>query len=342
LGVAGVAVAALVALGLGLMRDRGGGRVGPAAPPPGPAAPTLYTGMQGQRGFTAPQLAIIARSAIVNLTPQQLALYGGQLRRDGARRLYVYVNGSMSSDPRPAGWYLRSAGGGRVCAAHHPANCLMDTTGRWRDQVVASCRAGERAGADGCFLDVMGVAPLRPGYVVAGQVPVDPGTGRPFAAADYMRRMADLAAYVQRRTGHPVIANGIGNATSFSARATGLLPTMAEAERWLTAGSWRANLRMLQTFRPGMLVLCHRLGSADQARFAYASFLLAYTPGRDFFQASIGDAHSWDVFQPFYAIRLGRPLSPMRQRGRWFVRRFTNGGVAVDPATGDARITRLI
>lgn len=331
-----MAVAALVALGVGLLHDRGGG--GGTSSAAGPAAPTLYTGMQGQPRFTAQELITIARSSIVNLTPQQLALYGRQLRRDGARRLDVYVNGSMSSDPEPASWYLRSAGGGRVCAAHHPANCLMDTSGPWRDQVVARCRAGERAGADGCFLDVMGVAPLRPGYVVAGQVPVDPATGQPFTAAAYMRRMADLAAYVQRRTGHPVIANGIGNAISFSARSTHLLPTMAEAERWLTAGSWTANLRMLQTFRPGMLVLCHGLGSAAQARFAYASFLLAYTPGRDFFQASVGDAHSWDTFQPFYAARLGRPLGAMYRSGQWFARRFAKGSVAVDPATGAARI----
>lgn len=333
----------------------------------------LYSGMQGQRGVGTGDVAAIAGvSRLVVGTPRQLRALGGQIARaDPGVRVFVYVNAMLSRpDERfPPSWYLHDAAG-RPVRSLVQGNALMDPASTlvyrgvrgWADHVRRTCAAALRAvpAATGCFLDMVGPAPLRPGYNRGHVVPVDPATRRPFSAGAYLAATGGLARTVQKRTGRPVIGNGLESGehyyhgTSVLGRYMGGL----EVEHWMGVGNWQAknpalwrqNVQMvIDEGRAGRTLLVNLHPPADGnpgpwPEFGLASFLLGYT-GSEYFQFSLGPGHpSWRNFPPGYGVDIGAPAEHRSRvqayaRHGVYERRFTHGLVIVNPSDRTVGVT---
>ncbi len=336
-----------------------------STPPPPPAPPpdiALYAGMQGHPRPSAADLAVIARSArLVVGTVAQLQVVAGQLRQlTPGIKLYAYVNGQFvhpdQGSTYPASWYLRSASGQQVRSRVFGNYLMNPLQPGWTAQVTSSCRAALQAvrGLTGCFLDMIGPAPLRPGYDMAGQPPVDPGTGQPFVPSAYLALTGGLARAVQTQTGHPVIANGVESGVHYYVVPTGgLADDVAglEVEHWMGLNdtqamkpqAWAQNEQMLiDLARRGRTVLVNfhtrSAGAEGDRQFAVASFLLAAGPG-DYLQIEPpgSTVPSWRYPSPDYRAGLGRALESHARigdylRGGVYRRAYTNGLVLVNPS----------
>jgi Hypothetical glycosyl hydrolase family 15 len=326
----------------------------------------LYFGMQGQRGIGAADAADLARQArIVNGTTRQLEAVGADIARaDPGVRMFVYVNAMLSkpTDRFPPAWHLHDAAGQPV-RSRVQGNYLMDPSSTaayrgvagWADHVRRACAAALRAVrvATGCFLDMVGPAPLRSGYNRDGAVPVDPATGRPFQPSAYLALTGRLARGVQRFTGRPVIANGIESGAHYygGTSVLGRYVSGLEVEHWMGVGDWQArnpahwrqNVQMLiAEGRAGHLLLVDLHppagGNAEQWReFALASFLIGYT-GSEYFQFSYGAGHpTWRDAPAVYGLRLGVPSERRARVGAYahggvYWRRYTRGLVVANPS----------
>jgi hypothetical protein len=333
----------------------------------------LYTGMQGQRGVGAGDVAAIAGiSRLVVGTPRQLQAIGGRIARaEPGVRVFVYVNAMLSRPGTrfPRAWYLHDAAGAPVRSQVH-GNSLMDPRSTlvyhgvhgWADHVRRTCAAALRTlhTAQGCFLDMVGPAPLRPGYNRGHAVPLDPATGRPFSQAAYLAATGALAQTVQRATGRPVIANGVESGGHYF-RGTAVLGRYVsglEVEHWMGVGDWQAknptlwrqNVQMLideGRSRRTLLVNLHPPQSGASGpwpEFGLASFLLGYT-GTQYFQYSLGHGDpSWRGLPPGYGVDIGAPAEhrPTVQgyaRHGVYERRYTHGLVVVNPSKRTVTVT---
>jgi hypothetical protein len=325
----------------------------------------LYSGMQGQRGVGAGDVAaIVGVSRLVVGTPRQLGALGGRIARaEPSVRVFVYVNAMLSRpDARfPRAWYLHDAAGAPVRSLVQ-GNSLMDPRSTltyrgvhgWADHVRRTCSAALRAvpTARGCFLDMVGPAPLRPGYNRGHAVPIDPATGRPFATSAYLAATGALAQTVQRATGRPVIANGLESGQHYfdGTAVLGHYVSGLEVEHWMGVGDWQAknpalwreNVQMLideGRAKRTLLVNLHPPASASGpwAEFGLASFLLGYT-GSEYFQYSLGPGRpSWRAVPPGYGLNIGAPAERRATvagyaRHGVYERRYTHGLVVVNPS----------
>ena len=286
-------------------------------------------------------------------------------------RVFVYVNAMLSRpDTRfPRAWYLHDAAGAPVRSLVQ-GNSLMDPRSTlvyrgvrgWADHVRRTCAAALRAvpTARGCFLDMVGPAPLRPGYNRGHAVPLDPATGRPFSPAAYLAATGALARTVQRATGRPVIANGLESGGHYfhGTAVLGRYVSGLEVEHWMGVGDWQArnpalwreNVQMLideGRARRTLLVNLHPPesgASGPWAEFGLASFLLGYT-GTQYFQFSLGPGHpSWRTVPPGYGVDIGVPAErhPTVQgyaRHGVYERRYTHGLVVVNPSERTVTVT---
>ena len=106
-------------------------------------------------------------------------------------RLLVYMNAAFvqarDGDAYPDAWYARDADGAKIISLGF-ANWLMDVTVRgWaRDRAKTCERLIAGAGYDGCMLDLLGTAPLLPGYATG--IPIDERTDEPWRSKDWLER----------------------------------------------------------------------------------------------------------------------------------------------------------
>ena len=329
----------------------------------------LYAGMQGYRAVSRPEAASIARSVgLVVGTRRQLAVLAPAIERaHPGITIEVYVNAMLvhpdEASTYPAGWYLHDAAGGLV-RTRAQGNVLMDPTSTapyhgvrgWSQWVGRECRTALAAipGAAGCFLDMIGPAPVRAPYNANGAVPVDPATGAPYTQAAYLRRTAALARLVERISGRPVIANGIESGLHWVHGTRALLAGAHgfEIEHWLglnqvqagTPSGWEANIGAVMELarrHRTTLVDVHTVpGQTSRSlEFALASFLLAAGPGQ-FLQIG-GPGHStpsWKLRPAVYSADLGEATRTAAsvsgyRRGGLYVRPFRRGIVVVNPGS---------
>jgi hypothetical protein len=332
-------------------------------PPPGPTPDiALYAGMQGHPRPSPADLAAIAHSArlVVGTVPQLQAVAGRLRQLEPGVKLYAYLNGQFvhpdQGSAYPASWYLRSAAGQQVRSKVFGNYLMNPLEPGWTAHVTSSCRAALRVvrGLTGCFLDMIGPAPLRPGYDMAGQAPVDPRTGQPFVPSAYLALTGGLAGAVQTQTGHPVIANGLESGVHFYNVPTGGLADHVaglEVEHWMGLNdtqarnppTWGQNEQMLIDLAGRgrtVLVNFHTTGSGSEAsrQFAVASFLLAAGPN-DYLQIEPpgSGVPSWRDPSPDYRAGLGRALESHARIGDYlragvYRRAYANGLVLVNPS----------
>jgi len=243
------------------------------------------------------------RFDLITFNPAQLGGYASAMKAANPNlKLYVYLNGTFLYK-RLYGTVdssmLSRDAQGRVVASHGWGNYLADPGDPdWVSYVQQSC-AKLLSGTiyDGCYLDMLGTAPLWPGYATG--LPINPATGQVWTRIDWLDATSALAAKVASFTGKPVLGNGIGSGPrDFAPDAPSKLllngATGVSAEAWtrqagapLTrfepAKAWVQDVSMLSdaSSTGGLALTITKTWTAgtaaqkeDARRFALASFLL--------------------------------------------------------------------
>ncbi len=270
-----------------------------------------------------------------------------------------YVSGSTShaSELLPPSEYLHGTDGS-LCVQAQFRNVVMNV----RDPGwIASRIAGARSpGFDGVFLDVMGAAPVAPGYLSC--IPVDPATAQRYTPADWLRDTTAEAGIIKRALGSAlVISNGLDNGSGFfDPRApTSLLLSTSDgalAEGWMrdksrpaatfpTIGSWMDDWRMLTGDGARVVIGMVKMGSGttpaqiDQwHRFSLATFLLGASAGSYYDFIGGDDLAANLADSPSEHVDLGPALGPATQQGDAWVRRYLKGMVVVNPTAAPVAV----
>jgi hypothetical protein len=280
--------------------------------------------------------------------------------------LLVYLNGVMAQAGEgsafPDSWYLRDGHGNKI-RTNGWGNYLMDPTKTgWVDDTVSRCKSFMAySGYDGCFLDVLGTAPLSPSYVSG--LPIDPATGKVWGKRAWLAATTKLAAAVRAAISPaPVFGNGLANGATYFSKVSprtlldGLDGGMAESfvrDAYAPVGSyrsatqWRQDAKLLRDVAShgdvGLAVTkvwskatLHQTRAVQ--RYAMATFLLGYKPGMSYF--SFRDDHGLTRWRSVWGRSIGSPTDAYRKVGDSYVREFTGGVVVVNP-TGSKDHVRL-
>lgn len=133
--------------------------------------------------------------------------------------LLVYLNGALAQSTQgetyPDDWYARDAAGNKVRSVGWGNYLMRPDDPGWIADVASRCRTFlAYSGYDGCFLDVLGTAPLNPGYVTG--LPIDPSTGRVWEKQAWLRATANIAEQTRLAVAPaPVFGNGLANGSSY-------------------------------------------------------------------------------------------------------------------------------
>jgi hypothetical protein len=259
----------------------------------------------------------------------------------------------------PKSWYLRDAQGAyvRTRGIWGDQYVMNPTNPRWvQDRVEACKEAIETSGYDGCAPDVLGTSPLDPDYVTG--VPIDPSTGKPWTAEDWLRATSVLAAKIKQAVDPAVVVgNGLMSGVQYfdpQAPTSQILGAIdgGIAEAWLRPpwqplttyppeSVWKQNVDMLADAGTGerMMVLTKAWADGAQEdkeawrRFAEASFLLGATGTTCLFAFSYGPGFDGPPGEPL-AAELGSPLGAYEKIGGVYRRTFEHGRVLVNPTLG--------
>ena len=276
--------------------------------------------------------------------------------------LLVYLNGTMAQagegSAYPNSWYLRDRRGNKVKSRGWGNYLMNPASDGWERAVANRCRTYlEESGYDGCFLDVLGTAPLSPSYVTG--VPVNPATRAVWRRSAWLRATTAVAAATRAEVSPaPVYGNGLANGSVYFSGSSSILDGldggMAESfvrDAYAPSGSfrsttqWRSDVRLLGDVadqgRAGLAIT--KVWSAASARqtnavqrYAVATFLLGYTPGRSFY--SFRDDHGLTRWRSAWGRAIGTPTGAYRRVGDSYVRRFTGGVVVVNPTRSKTHV----
>jgi hypothetical protein len=289
--------------------------------------------------------------------------------------LFVYQNGMYSSfGGYPSDWYMRDHNGNRIQSAaglqylmnpnSTSAYAQSGTTYHgWTEAVENGCNRAIAVAPSvltGCWVDMLGTAPLTKAYNVGGAVPWNTQTSAPYTTAEWIQLTGGVAAAVGAATGRPVLGNGLSSGPVFYAGNRVLLnyTNGGHAESWLrnaaapitwrpSLSKWADNVNMLMDGAVGgkavqVTVKTWTTSTSAQREawrsFAYASYLIGNS-GTDYFQFSL--SHStlpWSDLSPLYSLPLGTPLVAGGSvsdylRNGVYERAFSTGLVVVNPGT---------
>jgi Hypothetical glycosyl hydrolase family 15 len=279
--------------------------------------------------------------------------------------LLVYLNGTMAQagegSAYPRSWYLRDRAGNKV-KSRGWGNFLMNPAeSGWRQAVADRCRAYlDASGYDGCFIDVLGTAPLNSSYVTG--LPVNPATREVWRRSAWLRATTAIARATRDRVAPaPVYGNGLANGSLYfggsapsSTILGGLDGGMAESfvrdayaptGSFRSASQWRSDVELLRDVadrgHAGLAITkvwtsASRRQTNAVERYALATFLLGYTPGRSFY--SFRDDHGLTRWRSAWGREIGTPTGPYRRVGDSYVRRFSSGVVVVNPTGTKTRV----
>lgn len=327
----------------------------------------------GSHPTDSQQLRLVASHADVAFAqPKRMARYATALRALNPQiALAVYENGMFStpSDPSnlPESWFLHDAAGQRVRSARNPQNSLMNplstqpftvaavTFHGWADYVAHECVRDQLPQTKGCYLDMLGISPLRAAYDAGNNPPVDPSSGKPFSPPRFEQNELRVASAVRAAlpSGSLVLANGYLNGSAY-ARATHALNghvDAAQAQGWLGSnatslpvGSWKRDVQMvISSGRSGSAMMlrytCNCTGTNvdSQRTYALATYLLANT-GHALFDFQFGRTKEFQDWSPLYNLNLGTPMTTYPTvddylRNGVYQRTYSAGLVLVNPGS---------
>ena len=349
-------------IGLGLSMQMYGGKI-----------PNLATAQQIAQSHTT-----------ISASPNQLNGFGAAMKAANPNlRIFLYQNGMYAGKSQgslfPASWYMHTKDGAKVQSAGY-GNYLMEprstqpytankiTYNGWGEYVSHTCQAQLAAvgpgGADGCFVDMLGTAPLSASYNMGGVLPVDTN-GQPFTGQTWYSEISGpIADKVERASNAPVLGNGIGCGRRYFQSSDVLLnfATAGDAEIWMrgpsasittfpTDAAWRNETQMLadsSTNDRGINATVKTWTTATQPqieqwrRFTLGSFLIG-NGGHATFEFSAAQKQvAWSDDLPLYHLAIGTPTQSYPSVASYLVggvyqRAFTNGKVLVN--TGATPVT---
>jgi len=355
-----------------------------AATPPADAVRLgLSMQMYGGRISSLAQAQSLAQAhSVISMRSEQLGPWGPAMHAaNPSLRLYVYLNGMFAQAPEgdrfPKAWYMKDRSGHRI-RSRGWGNWLMDPRGRapfsaygmtfqsWKDYVAERCRLLVAGGQfDGCFLDMLGAAPLSPGYLRGRQAVMDQESKRPWAPSDYIELTGSVGRAVEAYVGKGAIGNGLGWGGNFYSVPTRNLlgaTDISLAEVWMRSpGSSPSTFPRVDRWKQEvqMLIDANRAGHSVEATmkvwtgataaqlhawrtFGEASFLIGNS-GSSWFEFSSGRATlAWHEESRLAGIDLGAALDTHESvdgyyRDGVYQRRFTQGIALVNP--GDRAVT---
>ncbi len=291
-----------------------------------------------------------------------------QMRRVNPRLiLLAYMNATFLQQGQPGGNLPESAyahdKNGKRIKNPSSGNTLMNPASQeFIKTRIFECQAFlTQSGYNGCYLDLLGIAPLSTPFVSA--VPVNPATKKPYTTGQWLAATGGLAAAV-RAALHPhlVYGNGLSNGTLFFGTQTDQLVKDldgAVAEAWIrgshnpvgafpSESAWRQNVDMLAYVeRQGkpLLTLTKLWVHATTAQvnqwyqYTLASFLLG-SQGRSAFFFSPGPNVSRTTPCSLCNLRIGSPMGQYAKASGVYQRQFSTGRVLVNP-TGTTVTVRL-
>jgi hypothetical protein len=259
----------------------------------------------------------------------------------------------------PSDWFARNATGGLIQDNMY-GNYLMDpTSAGWTAHQVAACQQLiASSGYDGCFLDNVGPAPVKPPFTYTTTPPFNAATGATWTVADWMSAMTTFAASIQTALGtHPVVGNSLGGGDDYFTYGTSTLLSGiagAQAEGFLRTGRsaltpyptpfiWKENVDMVADAgaRGKTLLVVTKTwntGTTEQKDawhlFSLASFLLGTDGTAKYFFTEDLATPVVDP-NPMWNPNVGRPLAPYKaiKGGLVYVRTFTRAKVWVNPSS---------
>lgn len=278
--------------------------------------------------------------------------------------MLAYMNGAFvrktQQSAYPPRWYARDKRGRKIQSKY--GNYLMDLSRpKWIDDRAVRCaRFIAYSGYDGCNVDMLGTAPLEPGYLTA--MPINRATGRVWTKRQWLIATGRIAAAIKERVGsHKVVGNGLRSGSQYFGRTAPsrrLLRSMdgGIAESWIryamqgidrfrSVRDWRKDVNMLGDAADRgktVLTMTKVWVSATSAKkdrwhkFALGSFLLGQH-GKAYFAFSYSPQLSFVSDHAYWNLKLGNPLGPYAKESGVFQRRFQYGRVLVNPS--DSRYT---
>ena len=283
-------------------------------------------------------------------------------------RLLVYVNAAFAQardgDAYPDDWYARDADGAKISSLGF-GNWLMDVSapGWARDRGRTCERLLAEARYDGCMLDLLGTAPLAPGYATG--IPIDERTDEPWRTKDWLDATSMIAETVERRVRPAiVVGNGLGNgARYFDAAAPSSILLDGDPRRHRggvaplsDGGTGPVPIRQrLAARRPDALERKgereehprpHQgMGALDRGeekdrwhQYALASFLLGME-GSSFFHFSYSPRADPLLWHPWWDPDIGKPIGSYQVVDGVYRRRFARGLVLVNPTDGPVEVS---
>ena len=274
--------------------------------------------------------------------------------------LLAYLNATFAKRNQGSTYadhlYLRDAQGNKVRSRGY-GNYLMDPTKTWwiNDRASLCRNLLSTTGYQGCYADMLGTAPLEPGYLTA--LPIDPRTGRLWTKRDWLTATSNLAASIKSVNSPKIVAgNGLGSGPRYfaSGEPTEILlngTDGAGAEAWLRSvnqgitkfrseSEWREDVNMLAdaSSRGDSVLALTKVwvnGTTTQKdawhKFALASFLLGDN-GTNYFHFSYSASNSPMSDHPWWHVNIGSPAGAYTTVNGVYVRVYSGGKVVVNPS----------
>ena len=279
-------------------------------------------------------------------------------------RLIVYSNGVHTQPDEAPGmneaWFAHDPAGARVRNVTWGNWVMNPRSAGWRTYAADRCRAFmTRAGADGCYLDDLGVGNLTTNF---SAVPVDPVTGGPYTEAAWIGATAEVAATVKAGLGgSPVFANALNHGGNYfgapqswrvmaaadGAEAEGFVRgDRAGVGEFRSEGAWRQDVDMLvDAGARGKIVLAKTkvwvpatvAVKNEWYRYALATFMLG-TDGRSLFAFNARGPGRPEAPRAPESTDFGTPTEPYQQVNGVYRRRWTGGTVYVNPTSATVTV----
>jgi hypothetical protein len=278
--------------------------------------------------------------------------------------LLAYVNATFIQSGQPGGnlpesAYSHDQNGHRITNGSTGNTLMNPQSPQWVETRIFECQSFlTQSGYDGCYLDLLGLAPLSTPFVSG--VPIDPLTNKPYTTSEWLAATGALAASV-RAAVHPhlLYGNGLSNGSLFFSKGTDQLVNDLDggiAEAWLRGSktpenmypneaTWNQNVAMLAYLEgqgKPLLTLTKLWAPATPSQavqwfqYTLASFLLG-SGGLSSFFFSAGYSVSRTTPCYWCYLPIGSPLGPYAKVGGVYQRQFSTGKVLVNPTP--ARVT---
>ncbi len=268
----------------------------------------------------------------------------------------VFIQQGQTGSKLPESAYLHDKNGHRITNRKSGNTLMNPANSQFVETRIFECQSFlVQSGYDGCYLDLLGLAPLAVPFVTA--VAINPATNKPYTPAQWLGATGALASAV-RAAVHPhlLFGNGLSNGASFFGQTqTEQLVNDLDggiAEAWLRGSKtavgafpsevvWKQNVDMLAYLEAQgkpLLTLTKLWVTTTSAQriqwfqYTLASFLLG-SQGLSSFFFSTG--YSMSRTTPCYwcYLPIGSPMGAYAKVNGVYQRQFSTGKVLVNPTT---------